>query len=99
MAKGKSKVTSKLQVTLPKAVAEDAGIRPGDTLLWENHGPFLTAQFASRRRLSPEEIAASFAASEERTRRRWEGVDVGPPTADRGWTRDDLYFDEHGRHR
>lgn len=30
-----SKVTSKLQVTIPKAVAVKYGIRPGDEVVWE----------------------------------------------------------------
>lgn len=29
-----SKVTSKLQLTVPKAIADQYGIRPGDELLW-----------------------------------------------------------------
>jgi AbrB family looped-hinge helix DNA binding protein len=33
-----SKVTSKLQVTIPKAVAGKYGIRPGDEVVWEE-GP------------------------------------------------------------
>ena len=99
MAKGKSKVTSKLQVTVPKAVAEEAGIAPGDVLWWEANGPVLVARPVSKPRMTPNEIAASFAATEERLRRKWEGVDVGPPPTERGWTREDLYFDEHGRRR
>ena len=30
-----SKVTSKLQVTLPKAIAQAHGIRPGDEIEWD----------------------------------------------------------------
>ena len=33
-----SKVTSKLQVTIPKAVAERHGIRPGDEIEWVSAG-------------------------------------------------------------
>lgn len=33
-----SKVTSKLQVTLPKVLAEQLGIKPGDEIDWEIAG-------------------------------------------------------------
>jgi AbrB family looped-hinge helix DNA binding protein len=33
------KVTSKLQLTVPKAIAEQYGIRPGDELEWIPAGP------------------------------------------------------------
>jgi AbrB family looped-hinge helix DNA binding protein len=33
-----AKVTSKLQITLPKALADEFGIRPGDDILWQAAG-------------------------------------------------------------
>ena len=36
-----AKVTSKLQVTIPKALAERYGIRPGDEIDWEPAGQFI----------------------------------------------------------
>ena len=33
-----SKVTSKLQVTLPKVLADQFNIRPGDEVLWDAAG-------------------------------------------------------------
>ena len=33
-----SKVTSKLQVTVPKVIAEQYGIRPGDDIDWVSAG-------------------------------------------------------------
>jgi bifunctional DNA-binding transcriptional regulator/antitoxin component of YhaV-PrlF toxin-antitoxin module len=36
-----SKVTSKLQVSLPKALAERYGIRPGDDIKWEGAGDII----------------------------------------------------------
>ncbi|HMB54801.1 MAG TPA: AbrB/MazE/SpoVT family DNA-binding domain-containing protein, partial [Thermoanaerobaculia bacterium] len=37
-----SKVTSKLQVTLPKALADAYGIRPGDEIAWVPSGSTVT---------------------------------------------------------
>ena len=36
-----TKVTSKLQVSLPKALADQYGIRPGDDLAWEAAGDII----------------------------------------------------------
>ena len=39
-----SKVTSKLQVTLPKAIAQAHGIRPGDEIEWASAGETIRVQ-------------------------------------------------------
>ena len=95
-----SKVTSKLQVTIPKAIADWFGIRPGGTIVWEVAGGGLRVtspgrarrlEAAERERLFRESIRASRAA---------EGAAIRPAaTAKRGWTRDDLYEDRGGRSR
>jgi AbrB family looped-hinge helix DNA binding protein len=92
-----AKVTSKLQLTLPKAVAEDHGIRPGDELdvLSAGHGIRLVptrahraADVALRLRL--------FDQATRRQRRRQKGV-AASRRGNRGWTREELY--ERGRAR
>jgi AbrB family looped-hinge helix DNA binding protein len=89
-----SKVTSKLQVTVPKGLAEKVGIRPGDEIDWleENGSLRVVPRLKKRRQLTIEEKLAMFDAADERQRERdaanpW----VCEPPADRGWTREELY--------
>ncbi len=98
-----AKVTSKLQVTIPKALAERYGIRPGDDIGWEAAGQFIRVVPASRRRLrlNTAERLSLFDAATERQRQREAGQEVVPAAdpalpvvtgvVDRGWTRDELY--------
>ena len=91
-----SKVTSKYQVTVPKAIADRYGIRPGDDIAWVEAGdvirvitggmPAQTEDQESRLRL--------FDQATERLRERtiWRKE---KRSHDRGWTREDLY--ERGR--
>jgi AbrB family looped-hinge helix DNA binding protein len=99
------KVTSKLQVTVPKAIADRYGIRPGDEIEWIPADDAI--RVVPRRRAARASRATS---DEERSRRlrlfdrattRQQGRDALAPalpaTADRGWTRSDLY--DRGRAR
>jgi AbrB family looped-hinge helix DNA binding protein len=90
-----SKVTSKLQVTIPKAIAERHGICPGDKIEWVSAGDAIRIEPASRARpLSIAERLKLFDAATKRVRRKkWKGE----PPKDRGWTRAELY--ERGRPR
>ena len=53
-----AKVTSKLQVTIPKALAERSGIRPGDDIDWSATGDTL--------RISPAESRPDASRSQAR---------------------------------
>jgi len=67
-----SKVTSKLQVTLPKALADAYGIRPGDEIAWVPGGSTVTMvppHAAHRRRLSREQREERFLRQQARIRR------------------------------
>jgi AbrB family looped-hinge helix DNA binding protein len=93
-----SKVTSKLQVTLPKAVAEQFGIKPGDQIDWEIAGEVLRVIPVSKRRREkkalPKERLQFFDQATQRQREREKAIDpalLHPKRAGRGWTRDDLY--------
>lgn len=89
-----SKVTSKLQVTIPKAIAERYGIRPGDEIEWEPGGAIIRVIPPGLRepRLSAEERLRLFKESRTRQRaREAEGPRLRKLAADRGWTRDELY--------
>ena len=87
-----SKVTSKYQVSIPKALAEKIGIRVGDELAWEDAAGTLRARVAtaSKVRLTVHErlrlFDAATARQVERERRR-----RLPRGKGRGWTREDLY--------
>jgi AbrB family looped-hinge helix DNA binding protein len=93
------KVTSKLQVTVPKAIADRYGIRPGDEIEW------FAADDAIRVVVRRPASRASRAAREDERARRLRLFDLAtarqrspeqqaPPrsaSGGRGWTRDDLY--------
>lgn len=87
-----SKVTSKLQVTVPKAIAERVGIRPGDELEWIVAGGFLKVvpSSAAKRRSAAERLAL-FDAATRRQKLRQKGRRRGKSPRNRGWTREELY--------
>lgn len=93
-----SKVTSKLQVTLPKAVADQVGIRPGDRLEWRVAGHEIRVRVPGARAtvLSRGERLERF---DEATRRikTWNRRRASGRGRARGWTRGELY--ERGRAR
>ena len=92
-------MTSKLQVTLPKALAEQYRIRPGDDILWVASGDAIRVVPArnAEKKLSIAERLRLFDQSVERRRRRYKKA-KGPVPTDRGWTREELYEDR-GRPR
>ena len=87
-----AKVTSKYQVTLPKAIADEFNIRPGDDIEWVAAGELIrvippgqqvvTEDRESRLRL--------FDQATERVRRRSAGRQ-NKRSSGRGWRREDLY--------
>jgi AbrB family looped-hinge helix DNA binding protein len=84
-----SKVTSKLQVTIPKAIADRHGIRPGSDVRWISAGDVIRLEAPGRSKaLSIAERLRLFDAATRRLRRKkWDGK----RPADRGWTREELY--------
>jgi AbrB family looped-hinge helix DNA binding protein len=87
-----AKVTSKLQVTVPKAIADRFGIRPGDDIEWRAEGNAIrvlprNGQDAS---LDQESRLRSF---DEATARQAPRNRVGRRSrrSGRGWTREELY--------
>jgi AbrB family looped-hinge helix DNA binding protein len=89
-----AKVTSKLQVTLPKALADQFGIRPGDQIQWQAAGdairvlPPRVAPAAGDR----EQRLRAFDAATRRQAERQAGARRRRKTdGDRGWTRQELY--------
>ena len=96
-----AKVTSKLQVTLPKRIAEAHGIAPGDDIEFESAGDVIRIVPGRRRRYSEVSLAERlrlFDESTERLRRRAADLNLPEhPPEDRGWRRDELY--ERGKPR
>lgn len=93
-----SKVTSKLQVTIPKAIAEAHGIKPGADLVFESAGDVIRIRPTGRRPERVNKLGARIAAFDEATRRqaerdrrsRKERPELFEGVA-RGWRREDLY--------
>jgi len=89
-------VTSKLQVTVPKAIADRYRIRPGDEIIWLAAGDSIRVlPKATPEKPSVESRLRRFDEATRRQRTRNKGVPAS--TATRGWTREDLY--DRGRAR
>ena len=84
-------MTSKYQVSIPKALADRLGVRPGDDVEWEVAGDeFRVRPARAEKPLSVEERLKMFDETTKRVaayqkRRRLKGS--------RDWTREDLYYD------
>jgi AbrB family looped-hinge helix DNA binding protein len=85
-----AKVTSKLQVTVPKQLADRYGIKPGDEIDWQAAGDSIRVVPARSGQKDVGFRLAVFDQATDRQRRRQRG---GKPVADgeRGWTREELY--------
>jgi len=84
-----SKVTSRYRVTIPRALAEQLGVRAGDEVEWQVVGNEFRVK-PTKRALSVEERLKMFDESTRmvdalQKKRRLKGS--------RDWTREDLYYD------
>lgn len=85
-----SKVTSKLQVTLPKAIAQRHHITAGSEIEFESSGSVIVLRpSAAAARLSTQERLRLFDAVSEWSASR--PVQPEPADTRRDWTRDELY--------
>ena len=93
-----SKVTTKLQVTVPKAIASRYRIRPGDDIRFEEAGEIIrvvpSGAGSPAVRLDVEARLRLFDAATARQRAR-EAPRSARCASSRGWTREELY--RHGR--
>lgn len=88
-----AKVTSKLQVTVPKAIADRFGIRPGDEI------EFMPGEDSLSILLSPEprqydledRLKLFDQATQRQREREKKRTRAADSATDRGWTREDLY--------
>jgi bifunctional DNA-binding transcriptional regulator/antitoxin component of YhaV-PrlF toxin-antitoxin module len=87
-----AKVTSKLQVTVPRRIAEEYGIRPGDEIDWMAAGDVIRVIPTGRQAQpsSRESQLRWFDPATERHSQRL-GANTAPRPGDRGWKREDLY--------
>ncbi|MGI8430181.1 MAG: AbrB/MazE/SpoVT family DNA-binding domain-containing protein [Solirubrobacteraceae bacterium] len=87
-----SRVTSKLQVTIPKAIAQRYGIAPGQEIDWLDAGEAIRVvpEAGRQRRANVESRLALYDAATVRQRARDE-TRPRASSADRGWTREELY--------
>jgi AbrB family looped-hinge helix DNA binding protein len=90
-----AKVTSKYQVTVPKIIAEQYHIRPGDDISWVPAGEVIRVIPAGRRTAveDRESRLRLFDQATERIRKRASArpTKASKATEDRGWKREDLY--------
>ncbi len=97
-----AKVTSKYQVTVPKKIAEQFHIRPGDEIEWLAAGESIRVIPAGTQNNKEDRRGRLkwFDQATERHKKRSQAHATAPATegsADRGWTREELY--ERGRTR
>lgn len=94
-SKDMAKVTSKLQVTIPKSIAQAYGIAPGDEIEFQAAGDVIRVLPPRRRRrmrLSVEERLRLFDEATARMEARAKELPLpAEPPTDRGWRREDLY--------
>ena len=86
------RLTSKLQISIPKALADRIGLRPGDEVVWEVAGDGLRGMPSARRlpEVPPQlEQLRAFDEATARHARRPAPDDLAGTRRD--WTRDDLY--------
>lgn len=88
-----SKVTSKLQVTLPKRIAERHGIAPGDEIDFESAGETIRIATRKRRRAAELSIAERFDPVVNAATMPW-SIRLAPQPASRGLQRPEP-FDDH----
>jgi AbrB family looped-hinge helix DNA binding protein len=94
-----AKVTSKLQVTVPKRIAQQFGIRPGTDIEWVPAGEAIRVvpPRGHQRGLSREMRLKLFDQATARQRLRDAARPRRTHRGDRGWTREGLYRDGRAR--
>ncbi|MGH9499262.1 MAG: AbrB/MazE/SpoVT family DNA-binding domain-containing protein [Terriglobales bacterium] len=92
------KVTSKLQLTVPKVIADQYGIRPGDELQWIPTGetirvipPGKDSEMEAGLSLNARLDLFDKATARQRRRERESLKGSKSREANRGWKREDLY--------
>jgi AbrB family looped-hinge helix DNA binding protein len=94
-----ARVTSKLQVTVPKSIAQQFAIRPGDEIDWVPAGDGVRVVKRTAEKTAPADlIAKRLRHFDEATRRQKERTETAAEgVSARDWKREDLY--DRGRSR
>ena len=102
------KVTSKLQLTVPKRIADEYGIRPGDELEWIAAGDSIRVEVIGRKAKAGHKLTAEERLELFDANTKWldelQAKELKDAKAkrtrltreNRGWNREDLYNDERG---
>jgi AbrB family looped-hinge helix DNA binding protein len=87
-----AKVTSKYQVTLPKAIAVEFNIHPGDEIEWVAAGEIIQVM-PPHKHVAVEDRASRLRLFDQATERlnRRSAPRQTKRSRDRGWKREDLY--------
>lgn len=98
-------MTSKLQLTVPKVIADQYGIRPGDELEWIPAGESIRVELVRRKAKAGQELSTEERLELFDANTKWldelqrdqlkEAKAKGTHTTreTRGWTREELYED------
>lgn len=86
-------MTSKLQVTVPKVLAEQYGIEPGSEIEWQAAGDAIRVLPPGRARVGDrsERLALFDEATQRQRRRQLKSRRKTQKKDNRGWTREELY--------
>jgi len=85
------KVTSKLQVTVPKAIADEYRIRPGDEILWVASGDSIRVTLPGRGPAVIDREARLRLFDQATKRQAQRPLSRKTQAKARGWSRDELY--------
>jgi AbrB family looped-hinge helix DNA binding protein len=86
-----AKVTSKLQVTVPKAIADRFGIKPGDEIEWLAEGNAIRVLPRAGEDGLPDREARLRSFDEATKRQGARNRARRERASDRGWAREELY--------
>lgn len=92
-------MTSKLQVTIPKTIAERYGIEPGQEIDWLPAGDAIRVVPPASRAPAPDRARRLdlFDRATQRQRLRQEERKGEPAATERGWRREELYTRDSAR--
>lgn len=85
-----AKVTSKYQVTVPKRIADEYSIHPGDEIDWVAAGEVIRVIPVRETRTS-DTRELRLKLFDQATARHQKRPSTAKPASDKGWKREDLY--------